>query len=142
MENWKIFTDKSGEVAGKQDQSTVIPVAEEHLHVGTKLVETGRINISKKVSSEDVTMDVPVTHEEVTVERKEINQYVDELPPASRQEGDTTIISVFKEVLVVEKKILLVEEVHITKKIIESSVPITDTIRKEEVIINRNNSNS
>src|SRR4051812_42123091 len=104
-----MYSSDPGNKEDKSDQSLKkIPVAEEHLRVGAKVVETGRVNVSKKVSTEEVTLDVPVSHEEVTVERKEVNKYVNELPPASRQEGDTTILSVFKEVLVVEKKILLV----------------------------------
>ena len=120
-----------------QKEQILFPVVEEHIKVRTELVETGRVNISKNVSQEDFTVDVPVTREEVSIEKKAINRYVDELPPATRQEGDTTIISVFREVLVVEKKILLVEEVHITKKVIESKVTASDTLRKEEVIVTR-----
>jgi len=137
MENWKLFNTNAERDAPERSSSEKMPVVEEHIRIGTQLVETGRVKISKKVSVEDVTLDVPVTREEVIVERKEINQYVSEMPPASRQEGDTTIISVFKEVVVVEKKILLVEEVHITKRLVESSLPIIDTIRKEEVTVTR-----
>jgi len=137
MENWKLFNKNISDDLPERAQSEKIPVVEEHIRIGTELVETGRVKIAKKILSEDVTLDVPVIHEEVDVERKEINQYVSELPPASRQEGNTTIISVFKEVVVIEKKILLVEEVHITKRLIESSVPIIDTIRKEEVTVTR-----
>jgi len=136
MENWKVFNREAEEKPPATDGS-FIPIVEEHLRVGTKIVETGQVNITKKVIAEDVTLDVPVSHEEVIIERREINQYVKDLPPASRQQGETTILSVFKEVLVVEKKILLVEEVHITKKVVESSVPIVETIRKEEVIVTR-----
>lgn len=128
-------------LAASQSEEILIPVVQEHLKVSTKLVETGRVNISKKVSQEDFTIDVPVTREEVSVEKKAINRYVDELPPATRQEGDTTIISVFREVLVVEKKILLVEEVHITKKTIEATLTANDTLRKEEVIVTRTSNN-
>jgi uncharacterized protein (TIGR02271 family) len=136
MGNWKLFNNNA-DGDPERSLSKKVPVVEEHIRIGTQLVETGRVTIAKKVLLEDVTLDVPVSHEEVVVERKEINQYVNELPPASRQEGDTTIISVFKEVVVIEKKILLVEEVHITKRLIESSVPIIDTIRKEEVTVTR-----
>jgi uncharacterized protein (TIGR02271 family) len=137
MGNLELFNNETEGNASREAESDKISVVEEHIRVGTQLVETSRVKIAKKVISEDITLDVPVSREEVIVERKEINQYVSELPPASRQEGDTTIISVFKEVVVVEKKILLVEEVYITKRLIESSIPIVDTIRKEEVTVTR-----
>lgn len=136
MENF----NTSGLINGGADderKEVIIPVVEEHLAIGTKLVETGKVNISKRVTQEEFTVDVPVTREEVSVEKKVVNRYVDEIPPATRQEGDTTIISVFREVLVVEKKTLLVEEVHITKKVFESKVTASDTLRKETVTVTR-----
>lgn len=114
-----------------------IPVIEEKLTIGKRKIETGRFLISKKVFEEEVSEDVSIEEEHINIERKEINQYVDTPPPASRDEGDTTIISVVKEVLVIEKKILLVEELHITKHKSESTVPVTETLRKEEVKITK-----
>jgi uncharacterized protein (TIGR02271 family) len=141
MENWKIFADSKK--TGNEDalkaasEATTIPVVAEQLQINKEQVETGKVNISKKVTSEEVTVDVPVVREEVIVEKKPINQYVETAPPAIRQEGDTTIVSVVKEVLVVEKRLMLVEELHITKHRIETSVPTTETLRKEEVVVNR-----
>lgn len=51
----------------------------------------------------------------VHVEHKPINKYVDSNLAPVRYEGDTMIVSVLKEVVVVEKKTLLVEELHIKK---------------------------
>jgi uncharacterized protein (TIGR02271 family) len=139
MPNWNIFTDKNAS-ENHEDQyanRTVIPVVQEDLQVEKQLVESGKVNISKRVIDEDVTVNVPVVHEEVTVEKKAINQYVDTPPPPVRQEGDTTIVSVVKEVLVVEKRLMLVEEVHITKKRAETSNPSQETLRREEVTVSR-----
>jgi len=72
------------------------------------------------------------------VERKEINRYVDTAPPAIRQEGDVTIISVMKEVLVVEKRLMLVEEVHITKQQQQTPQHFSETLRKEQISVSRN----
>jgi uncharacterized protein (TIGR02271 family) len=142
MQNWKIFADQSGqpqqETAQQQPaHTTPIPVVVEQLQVGKKVVEKGKINVSKKVVSEDITVDVPVLQEEVTVEKKIFNQYIDTAPPATRQDGDTTIVSVVKEVLVVEKRLMLVEELHITKHRTQTTSPTTETLRKEEVTVSR-----
>jgi uncharacterized protein (TIGR02271 family) len=142
MENWKIFADSNkneapNASAASASQGTTIPVVAEELQINKQQVETGRVNISKKVTAEEVTVDVPVVREEVILEKKTFNQYIDTAPPAVRQEGDTTIVSVVKEVLVVEKRLMLVEELHITKNRIETSVPTTETLRKEEVEVNR-----
>ena len=113
-----------------------IALVEERLNIDIQKVETGIVQVHKKVISELVTQEVPVVHEEVQVERVVINQYV-AAAPNIRYEGDTTIISVVKEVLVVEKRLMLVEELHISKKQITSSATVTETLRKEEIEINR-----
>jgi len=116
-------------------------VIEEHLHIDKEVVETGKIHISKKVLEEDYSADIPVFKEEVMVERKPVNKYVDGELPGIRLDGDTTIIPVIKEVVI--KRILLVEELHITKRISESTVPVREKLRREEVTVERNdNQNS
>jgi len=139
--NSKNMEDKKehDERHGKKHHSEVIPVIEEKLRIDKEKVETGKFRITKKIHEEEVTENVSVSEENVTVERKDINEYVDTAPPATRQEGNCTIISVVKEVLVVEKKLILVEEIHVTKHQNESSVPVKDTLRKEEVRVTKTN---
>jgi uncharacterized protein (TIGR02271 family) len=119
------------------NQSLVIPVIQETMQVGTRTVETGKIHISKKVTEEIAVENFIETSEQITVERKQINQYVETAPPASRQEGDVTIISVVKEVLFVEKRLMLVEELHVTKRKVQENKEVTATLRKEEVTVER-----
>ena len=122
---------------GHSEERLVVPVYEEKLVVTKNDVETGKVIISKKVNSEQQIVDIPVVSEEVDVERIPINQYIDSTPPAVRYEGEKTIIPILKEVLVVEKKIVLVEEVHITRKQVHSTVSQQETLRQEEIIVNR-----
>jgi uncharacterized protein (TIGR02271 family) len=119
------------------EPNTIIPVIEEQLHISKVWQETGRVQVSKTVTEEAVDYNVPVNQEEVIMERKPINQYVDTAPAASRYEGDTLIIPVLKEVLVVEKKLMLVEELHIRKRNTEQIITGSETLRKESVEINR-----
>jgi uncharacterized protein (TIGR02271 family) len=129
--------DKDENDHQEESGSRVIPVIEERLRIDKEKEVTGKYIISKKIHSEEVEEDVSVTEENVSIVRKEFNQYIDSPPPALRQEGDTTVISVVKEVLVVEKKLMLVEELHITKDIKQSTVPVKETIRKEEVNVKK-----
>lgn len=115
--------------------TTRIPVIEEHLRVGKEVVETEKIRISKKVHTDDVTVDVPISREELSVERIAKNEYVDEAPPAVRYEGEVTIIPVLKEVLV--KRLVLVEEVHITKRKVKDKIRTDAVLRTEEVKVDR-----
>jgi len=121
----------------EEGQSLVDPVIDERLRIEKERIETGSIRVSKKVFEETVRKNVSVAQEEASVERKAFNAYVDVAPPAVRQEGDVTIISVVKEVLVVEKRLMLVEELHITKNKTNTVVPVEQTVRKEVVTISQ-----
>lgn len=119
------------------DKITIIPVIEERVQVGKKVVESGKVHISKSVSEQIESISIPVNHEEVQVERVAVNQYIESHPPPVRHEGDTMIIPVLQEVLVVEKRLLLVEELHITKKQVQTEEVRDIKLRKEEVHITR-----
>lgn len=79
-----------------------------------------------------------LAREEVQVERVPVNRVVDE-PFGQYQEGDTTIIPVFEEVLVVEKRLMLKEEVRITRRRKTRDEHRDVRLRAERVRITRNN---
>jgi uncharacterized protein (TIGR02271 family) len=116
-------------------RSGVIPVFEEKLHVSKEVVETGKLQISKKVLSEPADFQVSLFSENLSVKTVEINEYVEGETPRMRVQGDTTIIPVLKEVVI--KRLLLVEEIHIIRSRTEENVSIQEVLRKEEVSINR-----
>lgn len=118
------------------DNVNTIPVIEEHLLVEKRVVETGRLLVSKTVLEEEETVDVPLMSETFSVERVAINQYVD-TPPTVRYDGETTVFPVLKEVVVMEKRLLLVEEVHVTKRQTTTNDPQRITLRREEVTVQR-----
>ena len=132
----QIMEEKRPDGDAEKSQSKVIPVIEEKIRIDKEKMETGRFKISKKVHHEEVTEDISVSEEELTVERKEFNIFVESAPPI-REEDDVTIISVVKEVLVVEKKLMLVEEIHLKKHKNERTVSVQETVRKEEVNISK-----
>lgn len=114
----------------------IVPVIQEELAVERRQVETGRVRITKKVNEQPQVVDEPLITEEVEVERVPVNRPVD-APPAARYEGDTLIIPVVEEVLVVEKRLVLREELHVRKVRTETRQPQQVTLRKEEVFIDR-----
>ena len=115
-----------------------VPVVEERLHVEKKEVETGKVYISKQVQEEKATVEVPLQHDKVNIERVAINQYVEEYPTV-RYESDKIIIPVVQEEVVVEKKILLVEEVHIDREHYQENFSETFTLKKEIIEVTRDN---
>lgn len=110
----------------------VVPVIEEVVRVEKQVVDTGRVVIRKHVHTETQTIDVPLREEQVNVQRIAVNRYVDEAP-AVRYEGDTMILPVLREEIVVTKRLLLVEELHVHKQVLEAHTPQTVELRREEV---------
>jgi uncharacterized protein (TIGR02271 family) len=122
--------------ARASDSPLVLPVIEETLDVHTTPVEKGRVRIRKMVHEREELVDPPLLRDEVVVERVPINRVV-EGPIPVRSEGDTLIIPLFEEVLVVERRLLLKEEVHLTKRRVETHTPQRVTLRREEAIVER-----
>lgn len=118
------------------DESVVIPVITEEVNVGKRVIETGRVQISKEVHQEEIAINVPLLREEVNVERVAINQFV-QSPPAIRHQGETLIIPVLREEVVTEKRLVLVEELHVTKRQVQHNASQQVTLRKEEVTVTR-----
>jgi len=107
-------------------------VLQEQVNIDKKIVESGKVVIHKKVHKEDKDVEVPVSHEEVEIKKVTVNKYVTEAPDV-RYEGNTTIIPVIKEVAVIEKKLLLVEEIHVIKHVVEKTEEHIVPLRKEEI---------
>jgi uncharacterized protein (TIGR02271 family) len=128
----------SGEV---RESSLVVPVLKEVLEVHTTPVETGRVRILKMVHEREEMVDPPLLGEEVVIERVPINRLV-EGPVSAHSEEDTLIIPVLEEVLVIEKRLLLKEEVRITKRRVETHRPQRVTLRREEAVVERLNQES
>ncbi len=120
----------------KGDQKLVFPVIEEQAFVDKRVIETGKVRISKQISEREELIDVPLFREEVTVERVPVNQYVDQ-PPQVRHEGDVMIIPVVQEQLVMQRRLVLVEELRVRKQVVESHQPQTVILRREDVDIRR-----
>jgi hypothetical protein len=90
----------------------VIPVVQEEIHV-SRAVSERPITIQMTVEERRQKVDLPLLDESVQIERVPVNRTVEE-PPKVRQEGDTLVIPVLEEVLVVEKRLMVREEVRIT----------------------------
>lgn len=121
------------------EASHSIPVWEEVMEVEKKLVDSGKgVRVEKKVYERKENVTVSLLQEEIKVTRipKQKILAPNEMP-LPRQEGDTYIVPVFREVLVVEKRLCLEEEVHITKqkKSVESSQSIP--LKSEHVSVQR-----
>lgn len=114
----------------------VVPIISEELDVAKRVVTTGVVRVHKLVQERTELVDEALLREEVVVERVPLDRVVDTIP-TTYSEGDTLIIPVVEEVLVVEKRLLLKEEVRITKRAVRESSPQEVTLRSERVEVER-----
>lgn len=122
--------------ASRGNDEVVVPVVAEEVDVQKRRWDTGGVRVHMAVHEREEVVDEPLRREEVRIERVPINQVVDQ-PPAPRQDGATMIIPVLEEVLVVEKRLMLKEEVRITRRQFEAHEPQKVILRSEEPQIER-----
>lgn len=115
----------------------VIPVYEETVRLGKKLVETGQTEITKTVQHHEETLEDVLHHDDVTIERIEVDTFVEEAEGV-HYDGDALIIPLYEEVFVVEKRLRLKEKVRIKRITEYETVSETVTRREENITINRN----
>lgn len=122
--------------ARESEGELVVPVVAEELDIGRRRIETGRVRVTKHVREREETVDEPLIAEQVDVRRVPVDRVVErELAP--RTEGDTLIIPVLEEMLVVTKQLVLREEIHITMRRTEVHRPQQVVLRREEVEVER-----
>lgn len=112
----------------------VIPVIEETIRVEKREFESGKVIVHKSVEERDEVVDVVLRQQDLVVERVPVGRVVQEAPQ-TRQEGDTLIVPILEEVLVVEKRLVLKEELHIRKHSSERTEQKTVRLRSEQVKI-------
>jgi uncharacterized protein (TIGR02271 family) len=121
-------TDKS--------DTLVIPIVEEEARIAKRQVASGRVIVKTTVDTEERILKEMLSLETVEVERIPINRVVDTVPQI-RTDGDVTIVPVFEERLVVEKQLVLVEEVRIRRTGSVENVEVPITLRKERATVER-----
>ena len=117
-------------------QRVNVPVVKEHLLVEKRIVETGQVVVHVEPVVERQELEVPLLEETVEVERVAVNRFVD-APQPVRQEGDVTIVPVFEEVLVIEKRLMLKEEVRLVRRKVATRERRSFDVRKEQVHVLR-----
>lgn len=112
----------------------VIPVIHETLRIEKREFESGRVVVHKTVTERDEVTEVLLRRQDLVVERVPVGRVVSEAPQ-TRQDGDTLIVPILEEVLVVEKRLVLKEELHICKQSSERTEQHTVRLRTEHVEI-------
>ena len=125
---------RMSQTSGATEEAQPIQLREERLQATTERVQTGEVDLRKEVVTEQQTLDVPVTHEEVYIERR----------AGSGQVSDTSIgeceairVPVSAEQVNVAKQTVQTGEVSVGKRAVQETQQVTDTVRHEEARIER-----
>jgi stress response protein YsnF len=121
-----------------QDQ-LIIPVVREELSVEKRVVDTGRgMRIHKTVAEHPCHIDERLLRDAVEVSHVPVDRIVPlDAAPSTRYEGDTLVVPVLEEVLVVERRVRIKEEIRITRTRREEHHAETVMLKSEQVSVER-----
>jgi stress response protein YsnF len=123
-------------VRDEPDTSSTIPLVEEELRLDKRDVVTGKVRVRTVVDVVEELAQASLQEETVEVTRVPIDRMIDEAP-AVRTEDGVTIVPVVEEVLVVEKRLVLKEELHIRRQVRTEQVEVPVQLRKQRAIVDR-----
>lgn len=134
----------TGDMAGAFSNSgrgsetpTRIPVYSEELAVNRQRQQVGEVVVTKNVVQEQRSIDVPVTHEEVKVERRPVDRDIPVGENAFSQGQNEIRVPIYEERVEVEKRPRVREEVVVQPEEVTEQRRFTETVRREEVNVNR-----
>jgi len=128
------------QTSGTANQSTDtdpeqrMQLREEQLRVGKQAVQTGEVGLRKEMVSEQQTVDVPVTHEEVVIERRSGSGQPSDTPIG---EEETYRVPVREEQVSVQKQPVVREEIALGKRQVQDTQQVSETVRRDEARIER-----
>ena len=121
---------------GRGVEELVLPLLVEEITVSRQKVEQGVVRVATVTRTREQQVDEQLAHEAVEVTRVPVGRIVETMP-AIREEGDVTIMPVVEEIVVVERRLLLKEEVHVRRIRTTERHQQTITIREQEAVITR-----
>jgi len=122
------------------DGKTVLPVVEEQMNVSKREVEKGKVHIYTEVTEKPVSADVSLRQENVTVERRPADRPVSSTDTAFRDQDIS--LTEKSEQAVINKSARVVEEVVVGKDVTTQNQTVSDTVRRTDVHVDRDNANT
>jgi stress response protein YsnF len=121
----------------KADADEVIPLVEERLAVEPRLIETGRVRIHLSTATEDALVRETLRGERMEVERVTLGHEVTAAPAVREEEdGAVLVVPVLEEILVVERRLVLKEELRIrrvaTTETVDEAIPLRRQVASVE----------
>jgi uncharacterized protein (TIGR02271 family) len=131
-----IFGDDNDDIDEKErNESGNLRLRKEELDINKKRAQVGEVELSKEIVEEQKSVDVPVTHEEVVIERRAIDNEASDGPI---DESESIHIPVSEEQVDVSKHTVISGEVSAHKREVEETKHVDETLKREEARINSN----
>jgi uncharacterized protein (TIGR02271 family) len=128
--------ERADSVMEHVDRELVIPLLGEELSVAKQVVETGRVTVARVTREQPELIAEPLVAETVEISRVPIGRQVETMP-AVRHEGETTVIPIVEERLLIERRLFLKEEVRVRRVRTCTTHRESVTLRHHEVVVNR-----
>jgi stress response protein YsnF len=113
-----------------------IPLHEEEVSLSRREIKKANVQVALVTGTREQLIDEELTHVRVEIERVPIDRTVEVAPP-TRQEGDITIIPVVEEIVVVERRLVLKEEVRVRRVSTKEQHQETLVLRQQEAVVTR-----
>lgn len=129
---WGLFQNDAYDDKDDKKETTddgTLRLRQEELDITKNKVNTGEVTLSKEIVEDQKTVNVPVAHEEVVIERRDINNEPSDSPITS---GETIRIPVSEEKVEVGKHTVVTGEVSAHKREVEETEQVTETLKREE----------
>jgi stress response protein YsnF len=120
----------------QQTKDLRIPLHVEEISVSRREIKKATVQVALVTGTREQLIDEELTHVRVEIERVPIDRTVEVVPPI-RQEEDITIIPVVEEVIVVERRLVLKEEVWVRHVSTKEQHRETVMLRRQEAVITR-----
>lgn len=130
------YTDHRGTTLDEEmtEERRSMKLREEKLDVDKERVQSGEVKLRKEAIEENKSIDVPVTHEEVVIERHSVN---DEHTDGVIGDSETVRIPVSEERVEVNKRPVVTGEVEVRKERVQDTEHIHDTVKKEQAHVDQ-----
>lgn len=119
---------------GRDDETRKLELREEQLDVNKNTVRSGEVEVHKDIVEERKEVDVPVSHEEVVIERRSVGDVPTDQPVGL---DESIRVPVSEEQVEVNKRNVVTGEVEVHKRDVQETEHISDTLRREEARIEK-----
>jgi uncharacterized protein (TIGR02271 family) len=126
---------RQAQATTRADDTINVPVYEEELTVGKRQEQIGDVRLHKEVVTEQESIPVTLRHEEVTVERVPFTGQANQADVKNAFQNQDIDVPVMGEEAVVGKQLHETEEVRLHKQATDEQRQVSDTVRKERVVV-------